>query len=195
MKKNFLIQEERYLISEENINICAKIEYDCWKEVLSPILNISEYIYFQTEQNFKTQLKESINNPKNHIILAQKRVGEKNVIAGFALVQEDRDKKVYRIKKFFIAPKYHNQGIGKFLLKQIIKNFQEFPISASVYKANRAMEHLLIKAHFKWTQNRNLKLEYGKNSILIPSSYYSYKKEDLNEADILRQFINNKNIS
>ena len=49
------------MISQEDLQRCAEIEYDCWKENYAPMLKISEYLYYQT----KTSLKKDFSIIKN----------------------------------------------------------------------------------------------------------------------------------
>ena len=164
-------------INEEELKACAKIEYDCWRENFAPILNISDYLYYQTETSIRADLTQALNNKNTHLLVTRKKIQTSYenfdiVISGFAIVRLDPKHYVYVIDKFFIAPQYQNEGIGNSLLKIIIKNFNTFSISVSIFKENRAAAHLLVINNFRQTANRKFILEYGKNKIPIPQTYY-----------------------
>lgn len=165
------------MINDKELNICAKIEYKCWRENFAPMLNISEYLYFQTEAYLKRQLQKILENPDSHIILIHKKEKKKNVIAGFSIVTLNKNRSYYIIDKFFIDPQYQNKKLATSLLQSIINNFESFSISIQVFQANRIAEHLLIKNKFKKTLNRNMNLMYGKNTIVIPTSYYLLERK------------------
>lgn len=164
------------MISEETLEVCANIEYECWRQNFSPMLHISEYIYFQTIENFKRQLQHILQNDNSHILLTQKQEKNQKVITGFAIITFNPTKKYYTINKFFVSPQYQNKKIATSLLKTIIKTFKN-SISIQVFQDNRIAQHLLVKNKFKKTLNRNMDLIYGKNKITIPTSYYMLERK------------------
>lgn len=164
------------MISEEILKRCAEIEYECWKQNFAPMLNISEYIYFQTVENFQRQIQKILQNENTHILLTQKKEGNKKVITGFAIVTFNTIRRYYILDKFFISPNYQNKKNATSLLKTIINTFKG-SISVQVFQANRIAQHLLIKNKFRKTLNRNMDLTYGKNKITIPTSYYMLERK------------------
>lgn len=178
------------MISDEDIKRCVEIEYDCWKNNLAPMVNITEYLYFQTKVSLEIELKKLLSQNKTNIILSHQRVDPQSqgltgtVITGFVVISYYQQHNRYVIEKLFVAPEYQNNHIAQNLLHAVINNFTDLPISMAVFKENRIMAHILIKYGFRQSYNRSLSLEYGKNKIDIPHSYYLLER-NLDEEDIL----------
>ncbi|MGN1326658.1 MAG: GNAT family N-acetyltransferase [Clostridia bacterium] len=108
---------------------------------------------------------------KNQILLG---------ISGFAIIRlgvDNKGDKRYYIEKLFVDPKYQNEGIGQSLLKAILNNFNDCSISVSTFKDNRIAAHIFLKLGFKHTTNRKMNIEYGKNILTFPQSYYLLERK------------------
>lgn len=62
------------MISQEDLQRCAEIEYDCWKENYAPMLKISEYLYYQTKTSLKKDLEKLLDDKNAHIMLSHKKI-------------------------------------------------------------------------------------------------------------------------
>lgn len=170
------------MISDKDLDRCARIERECWKENFAPLLGISEYLYFQTDISVKKELTSILENKDAHILLSYKKtprnfeVEEFNKdIAGFAIVRlgcNSKNIQQYYIDKLYISPEFQHQGIGQSMLEAIINAFNNYSINLSIIKENRIAEHILLKNGFKKTTEKKLKLEYGKNVLPITYSYF-----------------------
>lgn len=177
-------------MNAEELERCAEIEYQCWRENFSPMLEISEILYYQTIEGFRKGLETGLKSRfyKPHTILiydSQIKVidrvrTEVRTVSGFAIVQQHKSgRDNYVIEKFFIAPEYQGRGIGQRLLEGIIQNFSDKSITVSVFEQNRIAQHLLIKNGFQQTISCNSKLIYGKNEIDVRNVFYKlYKVEE-----------------
>lgn len=108
---------------------------------------------------------------KNQILLG---------ISGFTIIRlgvDNKGNKRYYIEKLFVDPKYQNEKIGQSLLKAILNNFNDYPISVSTFKDNRIAAHIFLKLGFKHTTNRKMNIEYGKNILTFPQSYYLLERK------------------
>ena len=61
------------MISQEDLQRCAEIEYDCWKENYAPMLKISEYLFYQTKTSLKKDLEKLLDDENVHILLSHKK--------------------------------------------------------------------------------------------------------------------------
>lgn len=181
-------------MNDKELEECAEIEYQCWRENFSPMLKISEILYYQTvigfKKNLEVLLKSGTYKPHSIIIYDSKfevvnraRV-EVRTVSGFAVIQQRQNgMQEYVVEKFFVSPKHQGRGIGQKLLEAIIDNFSDKSISVSVFEQNRIAQHLLIKNGFEKTLCVNSKITYGKNEINVKNVYYKWRKN--NERDIL----------
>ena len=62
------------MISQADLQRCAEIEYDCWKENYAPMLKISEYLYYQTKTSLKKDLEKLLDDKNAHIMLSHKKI-------------------------------------------------------------------------------------------------------------------------
>ena len=102
------------------------------------------------------------------------------IISGFAIVRLGIDSKCnkrYYIEKLFVDPKYQNEQIGQSLLKAILNNFNDCSISVSTFKDNRIAAHIFLKFGFRHTTNRKMNIEYGKNVLTFPQSYFILERK------------------
>ena len=65
------------MINKEDLQRCAEIEYDCWKENYAPMLKISEYLYYQTKTSLKKDLEKLLDDENVHILLSHKKIEKK----------------------------------------------------------------------------------------------------------------------
>ena len=65
------------MISQEDLQRGAEIEYDCWKKNYAPMLKISEYLYYQTKTNLKKDLEKLLDDENTHILLSHKKIAKK----------------------------------------------------------------------------------------------------------------------
>lgn len=110
---------------------------------------------------------------KNHILCD-------TIISGFAIIRlgvDNRSNKKYYIEKLFVDPKYQNEQIGQSLLKAILNNFNDYSISVSTFKDNRIAAHIFLKFGFRHTTNRKMNIEYGKNVLTFPQSYFLLERK------------------
>ncbi len=174
-------------MNDEELDRCAEIEYQCWRENFSPMLEISEILYYQTIESFRkglqTLTKYGFYKPNTAIIYTSEfkvinRVRtEIRTVSGFAVIRQHKSgRDEYVIEKLFVAPEYQGRGIGQRLLEWIITNFSDKSISVSVFEQNRIAQHLLLKNGFRQTYVANSQLTYGKNAVNIRNVYYKLDK-------------------
>lgn len=64
------------MISDLDLKRCAEIEFNCWQKNLAPLLNITEYLYFQTKASFERELKKLLQDKNAHILLSHAKKTE-----------------------------------------------------------------------------------------------------------------------
>lgn len=157
----------------DDIKELAKIEKDCWKTNLAPVLNITEYLYFQTIESISREIETIYKYEDVNVFKYMKKINaEQEEIVGFAITSYNNQKNKHTIKKFFVNPKYQNQGIGQKILDTIINNFKNISIDIQTFEKYRPMQHILIKKGFKCTRTTKGNITYGKNIMPIKYTYY-----------------------
>ena len=63
------------------------------------------------------------------------------------------------------------------ILSIILNNFIDCSISVSTFKDNRIAAHIFLKFGFKHTINRKMNIEYGKNVLTFPQSYFLLERK------------------
>lgn len=144
---------------EQDIPVIREIANITWGPTYVPIIGQQQVDYMLDKMYNEGVLLEQMMT--GHVFLIAE-IGKKDIaFAGYSIV--DHEQRIYKLHKLYVLPDAHGQGVGKFLINEIVNNIREEDgksLQLNVNRENKARD-FYERAGFKIKETVDLDIGNG----------------------------------
>jgi len=120
--------------TEQDIPVIREIARITWEPTYVPLIGREQVDYMLEKMYNEGALLEQLSEGHTFLIAenGKKAIG----FAGYSVI--DHEARIYKLHKLYVLPEVHGQGVGKFLINEVVDRVRDLGATSLELNVNRA---------------------------------------------------------